>query len=222
MINIALVDDHNLFRTSLAAWLNNNEKLHVALECENGKELQLFLPKHQIDVVLLDIQMPEMDGIETCEWLTRTHPGIKILIVSFLKDVDIIYQMMQRGAHGYFSKESAPEELANAILSLDYTSFFFNHSIRHIIQEAKKWKPTKKEVSTAPATSHEQLFTQRETEILKWVSQGLKSAEIGDKMNIDVRTVETHRRNIIEKTPAKNMIGAVLWAFKEGWIELEG
>ncbi len=222
MINIALVDDHNLFRTSLAAWLNNNDKLNVVLECENGKELQLFLPKHTIDVVLLDIQMPEMDGIETCEWLTRTYPGIKILIVSFLKDVDVIYQMMQRGAHGYFSKESAPEELANAILSLDYTSFFFNHSIRHIIQEAKKWKPAKKESGILTTVAHDQLFTQRETEILKWVSQGLKSAEIGDKMNIDVRTVETHRRNIIEKTPAKNMIGAVLWAFKEGWIDLEG
>ncbi|MEN9949015.1 MAG: hypothetical protein RL106_1838 [Bacteroidota bacterium] len=220
MINIALVDDHNLFRTSLAAWLNNHEKLNVVLECENGKELQLFLNKHQVDVVLLDIQMPEMDGIATCEWLTRTHPGIKILIVSFLKDVDVIYQMMQRGAHGYFSKEAAPEELADAIQSLDYTSFFFNHSIRHIIQEAKKWKPKGEKTEIKSSSHSDQLFTQREVEILKWVSQGMKSAEIGDKMNIDVRTVETHRRNIIEKTPAKNMIGAVLWAFKEGWIEL--
>ena len=95
-----------------------------------------------------------------------------------------------------------------------------NHSIRHIIQEAKKWKPKGEKAEVKSSSHSDQLFTQREVEILKWVSQGMKSAEIGDKMNIDVRTVETHRRNIIEKTPAKNMIGAVLWAFKEGWIEL--
>jgi DNA-binding NarL/FixJ family response regulator len=92
--------------------------------------------------------------------------------------------------------------------------------MRHIIQEAKKWDK-KKSISNSTiqaAQPTEQLFTSRELEILEWVSHGMKSTEIADKLGIDTRTVETHRRNIIEKTPAKNMIGAVLWGIKEGYI----
>ena len=220
MKNIAIVDDHTLFRSSLAAWLNQDQRFQVILECENGKELTLFMPRHEIDVVLLDIQMPEMDGIETCKWLVQQYPGVRILVVSFIKDVDVIYQMIKLGAHGYFSKESELDELANAILSSDYASFFFDHGMRHIIQEARKWEKKKinQPASKTIVSSHDQLFTSRELEILAWVSHGMKSTEIGEKLGIDTRTVETHRRNIIEKTPAKNMIGAVLWAIKEGHI----
>ncbi|MEN9334847.1 MAG: hypothetical protein RLY35_2027 [Bacteroidota bacterium] len=220
MKNIAIVDDHTLFRSSLAAWLNQDERFNVVLECENGKELTLFMPRHEVDVVLLDIQMPEMDGMETCKWLVQNYPGVRILVVTFIKDVDVIYQMIKLGAHGYFSKESELDELASAIVSSDYASFFFNHGMRHIIQEAKKWDKKKNTHTTNIGTppSSEQLFTGRELEILGWISHGLKSNEISEKLGIDTRTVETHRRNIIEKTPAKNMIGAVLWAIKEGHI----
>ncbi len=220
MKNIAIVDDHTLFRSSLAAWLNQDKRFNVVLECENGKELTLFMPRHEVDVVLLDIQMPEMDGVETCKWLVQHYPGVRILVVSFIKDVDVIYQMIKLGAHGYFSKESELDELANAIVSSDYASFFFNHGMRHIIQEAKKWDKKKSISNTTiqSAQPTEQLFTSRELEILEWVSHGMKSTEIADKLSIDTRTVETHRRNIIEKTPAKNMIGAVLWGIKEGYI----
>jgi two-component system response regulator DegU len=220
MKNIAIVDDHTLFRSSLAAWLNQDYRFNVVLECENGKELTLFMPRHEVDVVLLDIQMPEMDGVETCKWLVQHYPGVRILVVSFIKDVDVIYQMIKLGAHGYFSKESELDELADAIVSSDYASFFFNHGMRQIIQEAKKWDKKKSTNNTTiqAAQPTEQLFTSRELEILEWVSHGMKSTEIADKLGIDTRTVETHRRNIIEKTPAKNMIGAVLWAIKEGYI----
>ena len=220
MKNIAIVDDHTLFRSSLAAWLNQDDRFNVVLECENGKELTLFMPRHEVDVVLLDIQMPEMDGVETCKWLVQHYPGVRILVVSFIKDVDVIYQMIKLGAHGYFSKESELDELANAIVSSDYASFFFNHGMRHIIQEAKKWDKKKSVAHTTQqaAQAVDQLFTTRELEILEWVSHGMKSTEIADKLGIDTRTVETHRRNIIEKTPAKNMIGAVLWGIKEGYI----
>lgn len=220
MKNIAIVDDHTLFRSSLAAWLNQDQRFQVVLECENGKELTLFMPRHQIDVVLLDIQMPEMDGIETCKWLVQQYPGVRILVVSFIKDVDVIYQMIKLGAHGYFSKESELDELANAILSSDYASFFFDHGMRHIVQEAKKWdkKKVSPSISVNSTPIQEHLFTTRELEILAWISHGMKSNEIAEKLGIDTRTVETHRRNIIEKTPAKNMIGAVLWAIKEGYI----
>lgn len=220
MKNIAIVDDHTLFRSSLAAWLNQDSRFQVVLECENGKELTLFMPRHEVDVVLLDIQMPEMDGIETCKWLVQQYPGVRILVVSFIKDVDVIYQMIKLGAHGYFSKESELDELANAILSSDYASFFFDHGMRHIVQEAKKWDKKKITPSISQDTTsiQDHLFTTRELEILAWISHGMKSNEIAEKLGIDTRTVETHRRNIIEKTPAKNMIGAVLWAIKEGYI----
>jgi DNA-binding NarL/FixJ family response regulator len=219
MIRIALADDHALFRTSLASWLRQNPKFEVVLECQTGKELVHFIERKPVDVVLLDIQMPEMDGMQTCDWLTQHKPEVKVIVVSFLTDVEVIYKLMQKGAQGYFSKEAEPEELEEALLSYDPTAFFFNRSLRHVVQEAKKW--SKKVEHKEEKRTDEPLFTHRELEVLRLIGQGKKSVEIADEMDIDVRTIESHRRNIIDKTPAKNMIGAVLYALKEGYIQLD-
>jgi two-component system, NarL family, response regulator DegU len=217
MLNIAIVDDHQLFRKSLSLLISTFDGIHVAIEASNGKEFINALEETLVDLVLLDIQMPEMDGYETCKILHELHPDIKILIVSQLTTKESIHKIMDLGAHGYFTKNSNPEQLEFAIKSLSDKGFYFGMELGEVLREAILWekKAVKKVIDSTV------FLSKRELEVISMASQELSSAEIADRLCINIRTVETHRKRVMEKTRAKNFIGVVLFALKHNYILLD-
>jgi len=217
MLRVGIVDNHQLFRKSLALMINTFENTQVVIEAPNGRVFFELLEDNPIDLVLLDIQMPEMNGFETCRALQQHYPGVKILVVSQLTTKESIHKIMELGADGYFTKNSDPEQLENAIKTLHENGFYFGTELGKVLREAILWEKKKPAKPAETAVS----LTPREIDIIRMAACELSSAEIADKLSITVRTVDTHRNRIMEKTNARNFIGVVLYALRHEFITLE-
>ncbi len=217
MIKVGIVDDHTLFRKGLIMMVNSFEGISVVLEAADGRQFLDSLPDNDIDLVLLDLQMPNMDGYKTCEVLRERHPDIRILIISQQTTRESIHKVMELGAHGYFTKNSDPVQLESAIRSLNDKGFYFGMELGTVLREAILWDA--KNPSRQALASH--ALTEREIEIIRLAACELSSQEIADRLFINARTVETHRKHIMEKTGARNFIGAVLFAVKHNLISVE-
>lgn len=218
MIRIGVVDDHLLFRKSLATLISTFENISVVIEAKNGREFLDQLDEKPIDLVLLDIQMPEMDGFETCKILNKSYPDLRILIVSQLTTKESIHRIMELGAHGYFTKNSDPEQLEFAIRSMHDKGYYFGTELGTVLREAILWE---KNVTNETVVSEKTSLSKREIEIILLAGKEFNSGEIADKLRIEIRTVETHRKRIMEKTKSKNFIGVILFALKNSYINLD-
>jgi two-component system response regulator DegU len=217
MLRVGIVDDHQLFRKSLAMLVNSYEDTKVVIEASNGRAFLEMLEENPIDLVLLDIQMPEMNGFETCRILHHNYPEIKILVVSQLTTKESIHKIMELGADGYFTKNSDPVQLEHAITTLHHNGFYFGMELGNVIREAILWE--KKKVSKSEEKHVE--LTARERDIIRMAAQELSSAEIAAKLCINIRTVDTHRNRIMEKTQTRNFIGVVLYALRHNFLSLD-
>ena len=217
MLRIGIVDDHKLFRKSLSLLINSFKGMEVVLDADNGRTFLEKLVDNPIDIVLLDIQMPEMNGFETCKILHLQYPEIQILIVSQLTSKESIYKIMEIGAHGYFTKNSDPNLLETAIRSLDEKGFYFEMEFAHVMREALRWEKDAPERADAA----DMMLTERELQIIKMAANELNSYEIAEVMCINKRTVEGHKTRIMEKTNSKNFIGVVLYALRNGILMIE-
>lgn len=215
-IQIAIADDHALFRSGLNALLSQFEGLAVVAEAANGKELlQKISENPAIDIVLLDISMPEMDGIEALKAIKQNYPAVKVIMLTMIQDDAMILHFMTLGANSYLLKECEPQELEWAIRSVMQSGFYFNERVSTVmlnkIVKGDRFKPQfKGNVS----------LTDREFEVLECVCKGLTNPEIGDKLFISPRTVEGHRKNIMEKMGVTNTAGMVVYAIKKGWVDV--
>lgn len=217
-ILVALADDHNLFRKGMVALLEDSSEFSVLLEAGNGQELLGKLATGpRPDVILLDITMPEMDGIEALKRIRQDYTAIKVLMLTMNQDDAMILHLMELGANGYLLKETDPDEVEVAIRSVVETGFYFNELVSRTlltkIVKGDKFKPT---------FSGLVQLTDREVEVLHMVCRGLTNPEIGDKLFISARTVEGHRKNIMEKMGVRNTAGMIVYAIKKGWVDLEG
>lgn len=217
MLKIGVVDDHLLFRKSLISLINSFDGMQVLLDAGNGKEFLEKLGIVTIDVVLLDLDMPVMNGYETSKNLRLHYPSVKILVVSQLTTKESIHRMMELGAHGYFTKNSNPEQLENALRTLDQEGFYFGVELGAVIKEAIIWGT----VTAQNMRPGKELLSDRELQIIKMICYGMKSKEIAEKLFITTRTVESHRKHIIEKTNSKNIIGAILFLLKNKLLSIE-
>lgn len=221
-MKVAIVDDHQLFRKSLAHLIHSFEGIEVVFEAENGREFLKKLEENPIDLVLLDIQMPEMDGFQTAKVLKEKYSEIHILIISQLTTKESIHRVMELGANGFFTKNSDPDQLQNAILSVKENGYYFGQELGSVIREIMFWDNKKEDLEKIEEIKiDEDCLTAREIEIIKLVSNGYSSKEISSILNINVRTVETHRKHIIDKTRSKNFIGAVIFALKHQLIAFD-
>jgi two-component system, NarL family, response regulator DegU len=217
MLKIGLVDDHRLFRKSLALLIDSIEGAEVVLQAGNGKELLEQLDTIPVDLILLDIQMPEMDGFETCRQLRKHYPDVKILIISQLTTKESIHRVMELGANGFFSKDAEPEKLEKAIRDIRAKDYFFDDDLASVIREAILWeKRLPANLLASPVA-----ITHREMEVIRMACKEYSSAEIAEQLFINVRTVETHRKRIMEKTESKNFIGVVLFALRHGLLVMD-
>lgn len=212
-IRIAIVDDHRLFRKGLAALLADMPGLSVVLEAGHGAELLTSLQEVPADVVMLDISMPVMDGIATLQHLRSQHPQLKVIMLSMNEDDAMIIHLMGLGANGYLLKEAQPEEVETAIRTVMTSGYFLNDRVSRAmltrIARPEKIKPVQFGTD----------ISDREMEVLMLVCHGLTTQEIGEKLFISPRTVEGHRKNMMEKLGIHNTASLVIFAIKQGWID---
>jgi DNA-binding NarL/FixJ family response regulator len=215
-LKIGIVDDHLLFRRSMTFLINSFEGMQVVVDAENGKQCISKLITTPVDVLLLDIEMPIMDGYETCKLIKNKFPDIKILIVSQLSSRESIHKMMELDAHGYFTKNCNPDQLELALRNVHEEGFYFGLELGSVIKEAMLWEKN----NSIPNVISKSLFSERELQIIQMICKEYKSKDIADKLFINVRTVETHRKNVMEKCNAKNIIGVILFALKNNIISI--
>lgn len=213
---ILIVDDHKLFREGLNFVLSQIDGFEVVGEASDGKEFLDIIDSIEVDVVLMDISMPGLDGIEATSRAIEKHPSLKIIALTMFCDEEYYYKMIQAGVSGYILKESGKDELANAITTvLKGENYFSQKLLRNIIlnlNQVKNFKgtPHKQEIKLTP----------RETEILKLICQGLSNAEISEKISLSLRTVEGHKSNLINKTGVRNSVSLVMYALKNNLVDI--
>jgi DNA-binding NarL/FixJ family response regulator len=209
---VIIVDDHTLFRNGLRILLNTLEDYQVVAEAANGKQFIDLLEKSVPDLVLLDINMPVMDGIEAATIAQKLYPDLKIITLSMYGEEDYYYKMVNAGVKGFVLKNSDIKEVKTALdVVYEGGSFFSSELLQNLVNSLKSSSKSKE--------SHAEL-SEREMEILILICQGLSNQEIGDKLFISKRTVDKHRANILEKSESKNTAQLVVYAIKNKLVEL--
>ncbi len=214
MIKIALVDDHKLFRKSLADWLAT-QQFEILFEANNGKEFIDKINESSLpQLILMDINMPVMNGVETLIWITKNHPSIKVLAISMYNDEMNIIKMIRLGASGYLLKDSEPNELKLAIETIIDKGFYYSDLVNQkLLNAISETNPKQKSIHNLIELSP------REIEFLKYVCTELTYKEIADKMALSPRTVDGYRDDLFKKLNVTTRIGLVLYAIKVGIVE---
>ena len=215
-VRIAFADDHQLFCDGLSLIISHRQDFELVVKAHNGQELLDGISKLSSppNVVLLDLKMPVKDGIETTKELRAIYPDIRILILTMLDQDDYILHLLDLGANGYLLKNSSAEEVLNAIDIVMQKKFYFSDHVSQVMLEGLKRKRT----PTAPLNTSGN-FSSRELEVCELMKEGLTTQEIADRLFISNRTVETHRKNMMEKLGVKNSAGVIYKALKEGWLK---
>lgn len=212
--NIVLVDDHTLFRNGLRTLLSGIEGFNVVGEASDGIELLDLLEKITPDVILLDIEMPRMNGIAAAEEALKRWPDLKIITLSMYGDEDYYFKMVSLGVKGFILKNSEIKDVVAAIEAVAEGGSFFSQELLFNLVSNLKSTP-----SSVPEDSPEQL-SQRESEILLHICRGESNNEIADALFISKRTVDKHRSNILTKTGCKNTANLVVYAIKHHLVEI--
>ena len=213
---VILVDDHKLFRDGLKFVINQMDDFEVIAEASDGNEFLKVLDEQSADLVLMDISMPELDGVEATKQATSKYPGLRVLVVSMYCDEEYYYQVSQAGVMGFILKESGQNELERAIRSVvNGENYFSQKLLKDIILNMQSPGKARK-----LQTEEETKLTRRETEVLKLICEGYTNAQIADKLFISIRTVEGHKSNLISKTGVKNTISLVMYALRNNMVKV--
>jgi len=216
-ITIFLVDDHDLVRDGLKALLSGIPDIAIIGEASTGKNLFEKLLIVQPDVLVLDISLPDMSGIEITKRMTLEYPKIRILILSMYTNEDFVFNAVKAGAKGYLPKNTTRDELVKAIYSVHRNEEFFGETISKILLQSYIRNAKEDEKSIG---NHSENLSVREIEILKLFSEGMINKEIGEKLGISIRTVETHKNHIMKKLGCKSAVEMLKFAIRSKIIKL--
>jgi DNA-binding NarL/FixJ family response regulator len=212
-LKIAIADDHQLFREGLRFILESTNN-KVVIDVSNGQELLDALARNTPDVVLMDLKMPVLDGIESLKLLKQKYPGMKVIVLTMHHEEQIILHLLDLGANGYMLKNSSSQEIITAIQNVMARDYYFTDYVTSVML-----KGIRKEVKPAGFPEHIKL-TRREEEILQLICKELTTTEIADKLFISDRTVESHRKSLLEKLESKNTAGLVIKAMKYQLVQI--
>lgn len=212
-IKVILVDDHSMIRHGLKSFLEDGN-IKVIAEAKNGIEALEKLETLDVDVLVTDIMMPEMDGVELCKQATERFPEMNILALTMMNESQNIKRMLNAGAKGYILKDSTQEELLKAIHAVSEGQNYYSGDVTQIIMQGLGSKPKPKSRTVTDIA-----LTEREIEVLHLVCKEMTNAEIAEKLFVTTRTIEAHKRNLIEKTGCRNVAGLVLYAIERNLFD---
>lgn len=215
MLKIVLVDDHRIVRQGLRSLLEKQVDFRVVGEADNGRSALRTITELTPDLVIMDIGMPEMNGIDATRHVLSSLPETKIIVLSMHAEQQFVQDVMKAGAMGYLLKDSAYEELVTAIRSILAGEFYMSQKIANMVM-----RDYVRHLSDDNQSRSATLST-REREIWKLLAEGLTSAAIATELHISVRTVETHRQNIMEKLQLKSLADLIKLAIREGVVSLD-
>ena len=210
-IKIIIADDHTMFLQGIVSLLENEENITILGKAENGKAVLKIIENTLPDIILLDISMPEMDGIEVTKIIKQKFPSIKILIVSTHSNIQMIAKLIRIGADGYLLKNAEKRELLHALNTIQKGESYFCKEV----EEKNEENNLKIKSETLQITE----LSNREKEILILIAQEFTGNEIAEKTFISLNTVNTHRRNLISKLNVKNTAGLVKYAIEYGLLD---
>ncbi|SER11988.1 response regulator transcription factor [Pedobacter rhizosphaerae] len=209
VVSIAIVDDHTLFRSGLASLLEEFDEIEVVFEAINGVDLQTKIKTHpDVELILMDISMPVMDGYAATKWIKEEYPNVNVLALSMLEDEKAIIGMLKAGAGGYMLKESTPSDLLIAIKAIMDKGFYVNELVSGRLLVALKDGDAKP------------IFTARELSFLQHCSTELTYKEIADQMNVSPRTVDNYRESLFAKLNIKSRTGLVVYGIKNNLVTI--
>lgn len=212
-IKVLLADDHKIFRDGVRSILEKEKDIEVVDEAADGKEVIQKINEFPVDVLVLDIDIGEPNGIEITELVSKSHPDVKILILSMMGLHDFVIQALEKGAIGFLLKNTGKDEVLTAIRSVSKGDSYFSKEVSAILIEQLN-RPSKLRTKNADIP-----ISPREIEVLRLIALEFSNSEIAEKLFISIRTVDTHRRNLLEKLNAKNTAGLVRFAIKKGLVD---
>lgn len=212
-IKVIVADDHVLMRNALSRLVGTLEGYEVLAEADNGRDLKNKIQQHLVpDIVLLDVNMPEMDGFQTTQWLYKNYPHIRVLVLSMLSDEKTIIKMFRLGAKGYLLKNTDPEELKKALDAIVAKNVYLSEYVSDkLVSGLNKYA----ELDEKPV-----LLNEREKEFLRWVCSELSYKDIAEKMNLSPRTVDDYRQALFTKLKVHSRVGLVLYAIRNALVEI--
>lgn len=211
-ITVHIADDHQILIDGVKAVLNLEPKIAVTGFSLNGKEVVEWFKENQADVLVLDINMPELDGIQVLKKLKDQKNKPEIIVLSSYDDVKLVKEVLQMGAKGFVPKKSAGEHIVNAVYKVAEGNQYFTDDVKERMMQTLLTGQVKNEGSQDGVLISS--LTKREVQVLKLVAQQYSTKEIGDELHISESTVETHRKNLMKKVKVKNSVGLAIFALK--------
>jgi DNA-binding NarL/FixJ family response regulator len=213
-IKVAIADDHKIFRDGIKMALSGREYLKIMWEAEDGKDLIHKMKIKLPDVLLMDIRMPEMDGINAISLLRKEYEEVRIIVLTMYDDQEMISKMMEMGANAYLTKTTDPDEIYNAILTCMNDDFYFNDLLNKAVLMKLQQKKTTRQFYPNPIK-----FNEKEISILKLIAQDKTTEEISREVFLSPRTIETIRQNMKTKVGAKTIAGLVMYGMRNKLID---
>jgi DNA-binding NarL/FixJ family response regulator len=214
VIKVAIADDHKIFRDGIKMALSGKRYLRIIWEAEDGKDLMHKMRLKLPDVLLMDIRMPEMDGVNAISHLRKEYEQVKVIVLTMYDDQEMITRMMEMGANAYLTKTTDPEEIYNAILTCMNDDFYFNDLVnRAVLLKLQQKRPQK------PHFAASVTFSEKELRILRLISDDKTTEEISQEVYLSPRTVETIRQNMKTKVGARTIAGLVMYAMRNKLLD---
>ncbi len=214
-INVVLADDHTIVRDGLRALLEANADIRVVGDAADGRQVIELVKELNPDVVIMDISMPELNGIDATIQIKRNNPQVRVIILSMLGTADYVFHALQSGAQGFLLKESAGREVLQAVQAVYAGETYFSHPVTHTM--INDYLQARRDNNSEPLES----LSMRENEILCLVVEGKTSAEIGRKLSLSPKTVESYRSRMMQKLGISDLPELIKFAIKHGLISLE-
>ena len=211
-INICVVDDHNLFRKAMQRLLKTFKRIDEVFEASNGKELIALLKKNSVDVVLLDLEMPVMNGVETTEYIIPRFRDLKVIVLTQHDSEKYMLHMLELGVHSFLLKNTNPEELERAIHAVVDKDFYHNDLVAGVMRRSIRGE--------RPSFAKLVELSEREKEVLRLICEDLSLKEISIRLSLSEKTVHTHKANIQSKLGVKGTVGLIKFAYQQGLFPL--
>ena len=212
-IKIAIADDYTIYRDGLKVGLATDENLEVILEAADGEDLVKGIETNRPDVIIMDLKMPVMDGMEATKIIKKKYPDIKIVVVTMYDDEKFVIHLMEIGANGYLLKNADAEEIRKAVYSVYETGYYFNNVVSNALLKKLVIKGNIK-----PSFNEGVQLTEREQDVLKLICAEKTAAEMGQQLFLSPRSVEGIRQRLIDQVGVRNTAGLVMFAVKNGMI----